>query len=169
MVKLKFQMVLAMFLFTAVSAFGNSLPKPEGAVLLTVSGNISVTNQGDQAVLDRRMLMSMPVTGFKTKTIWTKGKQLFKGVSLHELLESLGVTEGTLKATAINDYSVLIPVSDAVEGGPIVSYSRNGALMSVRDKGPLWIVYPYDSNTAYQTEQVFSRSIWQLDRIEILE
>ena len=42
-----------------------------------------------------------------------------------------------------------------------------GAPMSVRDKGPLWIVYPYDQNTDYQSEVVFSRSIWQLNRITI--
>ena len=79
------------------------------------------------------------------------------------------MTEGTLKATAINDYAVEIPVEDAVEGGPIIAFMRNGAPMSVRDKGPLWIVYPYDSDPAYQTEVIYSRSIWQLDRIEVME
>jgi hypothetical protein len=39
--------------------------------------------------------------------------------------------------------------------------------MSVRDKGPLWLVYPYDSAAKYQSEVVFSRSIWQLNRLEI--
>ena len=39
----------------------------------------------------------------------------------------------------------------------------------MRDKGPLWIIYPYDQNTDYQTEVIYSRSIWQLDRIEVLK
>jgi hypothetical protein len=38
--------------------------------------------------------------------------------------------------------------------------------MSMRNKGPLWLVYPYDSNVALQTEAVYARSIWQLVRIE---
>jgi hypothetical protein len=42
----------------------------------------------------------------------------------------------------------------------------DGKTMSVRDKGPLWIIYPYDSSADYRTEVVYSRSIWQLDRIE---
>ena len=78
-----------------------------------------------------------------------------------------GITTGTISATAINDYAVDIPIEDAVIGGPIIAYALNGADMSIRDKGPLWIVYPYDENTNYQSEVVFSRSIWQLNRITI--
>jgi hypothetical protein len=40
--------------------------------------------------------------------------------------------------------------------------------MSVRDKGPLWVVYPFDDVPAYQSETIYSRSIWQLDRIEVV-
>ena len=67
-----------------------------------------------------------------------------------------------------HDYAVEIPVSDSVEDGPILAYELNGAPMSVRDKGPLWLVYPYDQNPEYRSEVIYSRSIWQLDRIEVL-
>jgi hypothetical protein len=39
--------------------------------------------------------------------------------------------------------------------------------MSLREKGPLWIIYPFDSSPEYQTELIYSRSIWQLNRIEV--
>jgi hypothetical protein len=39
--------------------------------------------------------------------------------------------------------------------------------MTVRDKGPLWIVYPYDAKPEYRQELIYSRSIWQLDHIEV--
>ena len=77
------------------------------------------------------------------------------------------MSSGTLKAVAVNDYAVEIPVTDAVEGGPIIAWERNGSTMSVRDKGPLWLVYPFDSVPAYQSEVIYSRSIWQLDRITV--
>lgn len=120
---------------------------------------------GDMRSFSAEALRSFPETSFDTTTIWTEGKVTFTGVELKALLDSVGITEGNLKATAINDYSVEIPVSDAVEDGPIVAYTRDGQEMSVRDKGPLWIVYPYDSNADYQTEVIYSRSIWQLNRI----
>ncbi len=130
---------------------------------------LTVTHAGEVTTLDMDALQAMDVVEFETSTIWTEGTQTFTGVSLSTFLDDLGVTEGNLKATAINDYAVEIPVSDGVENGPIIAYMRNGELMSVRDKGPLWIVYPYDADPTYQTEVVYSRSIWQLDRIEVIE
>ncbi|WP_282093244.1 molybdopterin-dependent oxidoreductase [Epibacterium ulvae] len=110
-------------------------------------------------------LRAVSAEGFETNTIWTEGVQQFKGVALSTLLEQLNVSGGQLQAVAINDYSVTIPITDAIAGGPIVAYERNGASMSVRNKGPLWIVYPYDRDPSYQTEAVYSRSIWQLEKI----
>ena len=94
--------------------------------------------------------------------------QTFEGVSLGVLLEHVGADGAELNAVALNDYAVSIPTADAVEGGPIIAYSQNGEEMSVRNKGPLWIVYPYDGNEEYKSEEYYSRSIWQLDRIEVM-
>ena len=146
----------------------DDLPAPAGEVVLTVTGALALSNAGDTAVFDLAMLQALPVTSFVTTTIWTDGPQEFTGVALVDLLEALGLEGGMLRATAINDYAVDIPAADAVEGGPILAFARNGDAMSVREKGPLWVVYPYDSNADYRTELVYSRSIWQLDRIEVL-
>jgi hypothetical protein len=150
------------------AAEAGQLGAPQGPVLLTVSGAVEVTNQGDAAQFDMEMLRQLPVTRIETETIWTEGKQVFEGVELSALLSAVEARGTRLSATAINDYAVEIPVSDAVGGGPIVAYMRNGAPMSVRDKGPLWVVYPYDTNADYRSEVTYARSIWQLDRIEVL-
>ena len=118
---------------------------------------------------DLAALEAMPAVEFTTTTTWTDGPQTFTGVSLADFLKSNSLGEGTIRAYAINNYSVDIPSSDAIQGGPIIAYRRNGELMSVRDKGPLWIVYPYDSDPEYQSEVIYSRSIWQLDRLEFVE
>ena len=109
------------------------------------------------------------VTSFRTTTNWTEGEREFSGVLLSDLLEVLDIRGRSLKAIALNDYTVEIPVSDARPGGPIVAYALDGKPMSVRDKGPLWIVYPYDSSVEYRSETIYARSIWQLDRIEVAE
>ena len=145
-----------------------SLEPARGDVVLTVSGAIAHTNAGEIAEFDTAMLDAIGTVTFETETTWTEGVQTFTGVELSDLLSVLGVNGSQLRATAVNDYAVDIPTGDAVEGGPIVAFLRNGELMSLRDKGPLWIVYPYDSSPKYRTEVIFSRSIWQLDRIEVL-
>ncbi|GAA0285192.1 oxidoreductase [Rhodovulum strictum] len=143
------------------------LPSPSGPVVLTVTGEIAVANDGAAAVFDMDMLRALPATTIRTTTIWTTGKLDLTGVPLDALLARLGVEGGRLTATAINDYAVEIPVSDAVPGGPIIAYLENGAEMPRRKRGPLWIVYPYDDSPAYRTDVIYSRSIWQLDRIDV--
>ncbi len=145
------------------------LPEPQEDIVLTVSGLVAQTNVGTEAVFDMEMLKALPVTSFVTSTIWTEGVREFTGVQLSDLLALTGADGETLKATAINDYAVDIPVSDAVEGGPILAYEIDGAEMSVRERGPLWVVYPYDHNGEYRSETIYSRSIWQLTHIEVME
>lgn len=144
-----------------------ALDAAEGDVLLTVTGAISVHNAGDAAMFDRAMLEDFEAVEIETTTIWTDGLQTFVGVELDDLLVAVGAEGATLRAIAHNDYAVDIPVSDAVNGGPIIAFLRNGEAMSLREKGPLWVIYPFDSAPQYQTELIYSRSIWQLDRIEV--
>jgi len=110
-------------------------------------------------------LQALPVSVIRTETIWTDGMQEFTGVALVDLLDRLDIRDGMLEAVAVNDYLIDIPVSDAVRGGPIIAYLRNGQPMSLRDKGPLWVIYPYDSSVEYQREEIFARSVWQLTDI----
>lgn len=150
------------------AAGANALEPAQGPVVLTITGAISQANADQAAALDIELLESIGTVVFETSTIWTEGVQTFKGVELSALLKAVGASGSQLRASAINDYAVEIPTSDAVTGGPIVAFLRNGDPMGVRNKGPLWIVYPYDSSADYRTELVYSRSIWQLDRIEVL-
>ncbi len=138
-----------------------------GETILTVehvAANGDVTNSESYSLEDLR---AMQTASFETETIWTEGAQTFTGVTLASIVAQLGVNGGEIEAVAVNAYSVQIPVADAVTGGPIIAFERNGDTMSIRDKGPLWVVYPYDSNPAYRTEAVYSRSIWQLEKIII--
>ena len=153
----------------AAPVLAEPLAAPQGDVVLTVSGAIGETNTGETASFDMDMLKAMPATSFETTTLWTEDKSAFAGVALAEILDRLGVTEGTVVASAINDYSIEIPVESITPSAPIVAYELDGASMSRRQKGPLWIVYPYDGDAAFRTEVIYARSIWQLDRIEIVQ
>ena len=155
------------FVFAAGMACAEDLASPAGTVLLKVSGDISKTNVGDEAHFDLAMLKAMEAETVETTTIWTEGPQTFTGVTLGTLMAEVGVEEGSIAATAINDYSVEIPFDDASNGTAIIAYMRNGETMSVRDKGPLWVIYNYDSDASVQAEVYYSRSIWQLNRLEI--
>tara|TARA_R110000765_G_scaffold24497_1_gene61244 strand:+ start:186 stop:662 length:477 start_codon:yes stop_codon:yes gene_type:complete len=157
---MKFQ-TISNTIYALVGGMAIATAANAGEILL----DVSIGDQKHKYTLED--LQALPSTDFVTGTIWTEGPQVFEGVLLKELLDKLDVTEGEIEAIAINDYSVTLPVSDATADGPIVAYLANGSLMSRRGKGPLWIVYPYDSNPMYKTETIYSRSIWQLDRIAV--
>jgi len=159
---------IAVFAISANVLYADSLPIPMGDVVLTVSGDIALTNIDGTAQFDLAGLQALGTTEVVTSTVWTEGVNTFQGISLHDLLETLGAQGTILKSFAINDYTIEVPVSDAVEGGPILAYKMNGREMSVRDKGPIWLIYPYDSSSDYRTDVVYLRSIWQLTHIEVL-
>ncbi|WMS42075.1 oxidoreductase [Acuticoccus sp. MNP-M23] len=148
-------------------ALADQLAAPTGEPLLTVRGDIGNTNEDGTAVFDRAMLEAMPATTITTKTIWTEGEQTFVGVSLKALMDAVAADGSTLRAIALNDYAVEIPMAEAMSGAPVLAYRLNGETMSVRNKGPLWIIYPYDSDPEYRSEVVYSRSIWQLSALEV--
>ncbi|MEN9059693.1 molybdopterin-dependent oxidoreductase [Ponticoccus litoralis] len=161
-------------LFLSLSGFAaraevQTLPAPEGPVLLTIFGNIAVTNVDETAQFDLEMLQALGETDIVTDTIWTSGSHRFTGVLLETLLAAVGAEGAEVSATAINDYTVEIPRSDATEDGPIIAYAMDGKPMSRRDKGPLWVIYPYASDPKYRTEVIYARSIWQLDRLTLDE
>lgn len=153
--------------FAALEAAADPLPVPSGDVVLTITGSIAETNGDDVARFDLAMLQDLTATRIETTTIWTEGPQVFEGVSLIALIDALGAEGSVIAASALNDYTVEIPFSDAIPGGPILAYAQNGEPLSVRDKGPLWVVYPYDSKPEYQSEVIYARSIWQVKRMEI--
>ena len=157
-----FTEVLALVLGLAIA------PSPLQAAsdtILTVTGDFDQDGTEDEARFSRDDLAKLGETSFTTSTIWTEGPQAFTGVWLSKLVESLKIEQGQLKVVALNDYSVEIPVSEIVEGGALLAYARNGKDMAVRDKGPLWIVYPYDSSDNFRNEVIYSRSIWQVARM----
>jgi hypothetical protein len=66
---------------------------------------------------------------------------------------------------ALNDYTTEIPVDDFTKYNVILALKRDGEYMPVRDKGPLFIVYPYDSDPELRSQKYYSRSAWQVARL----
>lgn len=162
--------LLATLLVPQGSLWAAELPAPKGDVILIVSGEIENTNT-DQGTLemDLEMLRTMVPTVFATKTIWLPDAVEFTGVSLKAIMDFAGASGESIGATALNDYTVEIPTDSITNNAPIIAYFLDGEEMSPRGKGPLWVVYPYSADKKYRTEVIYSRSIWQLDRLEFLK
>lgn len=163
--------VVALVLWTAgfppAARAAPDLPPLSGKVVLTVSGLDPAVFVGGVVQFDTARLRALGETRLRTSTIWTEEEHEFTGCLLKDLTDYLGVNEGTIKAAALNDYTVEIPLTDAVQDGPILAYAIDGVEMTVREKGPLWIVYPFDAKPEYRSEVIYTRAIWQLVSFEV--
>jgi hypothetical protein len=151
----------------AAPGWAAALPKPEGKVILTISGRIANTNNGNSAEFDMPMIEAIGIESFTTKTPWYKDPVTFSGVPMARLLAFVGATGSSLSVTALNDYATEIPVEDFKTLPVMLATKRDGAYMPVRDKGPLFIVYNYDSNPDLQHQRFYSRSAWQVARMVV--
>ncbi|MCI5101160.1 oxidoreductase [Phaeobacter italicus] len=145
---------------TAVAIAAALLPSA-----LLADSVLKISNGDTTIELDRAQLDAMDQIAFETSTIWTDAISTFQGPSLQSLIALADIEDGAVTLSAINDYTITIPVEDITATAPIVATTIDGAAFSRRDKGPYWVVYPYDSGEEHQTEVTYSRSIWQLKSI----
>lgn len=143
------------------------LAAPTGAPILTIAGALARSTDGEQAVFDRAMLEALGTVTVETTTPWTEGVMRYEGVPLARVLAAVGAEGDHIIATALNAYTAEIPLADFADERVILALKENGAYLTPRNKGPLFIVYPYDASAEYHSERYFSRSVWQLTRIEV--
>lgn len=147
------------------------LPAPQGEVLLTISGRISNTNTAPglrpEARFDRAMLQQLGWSEVTTTTPWYPKAVRFEGVPLRAVLDAAGADGTVLLATAHNDYAVDMPMADARHYNVILAMKADGEILTLRDKGPLFIIYPFDSDRALQTDSFYIRAVWQLRGLDV--
>jgi len=138
---------------------------PISQALLTISGSLTQFNSDKKLLLDRETLLSFEQMDIKTTTLWTDGESTFSGPLLKDVLQSAGNFGKVISAIAVNEYSIQIPIADIQNYPVILALKQDGKLLSVREKGPLWVIYPWSSYNELKQDKYYSRSIWQLNKI----
>ena len=156
--------VLGLFV-AALPASAQNLPQPEGKPILTVSGKITNLNSDKAAIFDRVMLEGLGTDNILTKTPWHDGVTEFSGVRLDKLIAFVGAQGRFVTAVALNDYMTKIPIEDFSDFRVILALKRDGKYMTVRDKGPLFIIYPFDDDPSLRSQVYFGRSAWQVTKL----
>lgn len=133
-------------------------------IILTIDGAIG---GGVPIDLTRSELEALGAASITTSTPWHEGAPQFDGVPMSALLEHVDATGEMADVVALNDYRTSIPVSDFKDYPVILALKQDGEYMSVRDKGPLFIIYPFDDFEELQADIYYSRSAWQVRRITI--
>lgn len=157
---------LAVFVFMPVASAEAGLATPAGPVILRVLGKIEHTNRNDEALFDQAMIEALGMETLVTETPWSDGKVTFEGIRGSRLLEALGRHSRYILAKAINDYTVEIPAEDLKVNDLFFALKMNGRHLRVRDKGPIWVIYPFSDRPELDNSTYYDRSIWQLEQLE---
>ena len=141
--------------------------EPVGPVILTVSGSIEGFGSDPVVKLDRAMLEAIGTTTLKTTTVWTSGEVVFEGVLVRDVLDALGAQGQEVVATALNDYVATLPMEELRQYPVMLAFKMNGRYLHVKDKGPLWIVYPRDQFPELRNSMTDKKWVWQLRELEV--
>lgn len=133
--------------------------------ILKVQGLAS--GQPISIALDLPAMDKMPQTSFSTTTPWHNRVTEFSGVSLKDFLSSTQLSGTKLQIIALNDYEVEADISELQEAGALLATRQNGTIMPVSDKGPVFLVFPFDSRPELQHQTYYSRAVWQIAEINV--
>ena len=168
-------------------AIALALPVPAGAgeaPVLTLSGNIAESTPGPSQLEDatlfgahdiwfergfamtRATLAAMPqveragtVSGSTRPVTWS-------GPRLMAVLEAAGAGGETVLLTAIDGYTLEIPMAEIRAHDPILAISVDGAALALGDQGPAVVVWPAGADDD-QRQRFADWQIWALYHIGV--
>jgi hypothetical protein len=130
--------------------------------ILVVSGNVP---GGTPVVFTREDLVALGILSVRADTPWTDAATLFEGPLLRDVLDAARAEGTRIEAVALNDYRVEIPMEDPRSSDMILALRVDGKSIGVRERGPLWVIYPWDTREDMRSELYYSRAIWQLKEV----
>jgi hypothetical protein len=148
---------------TAESATTLTLPPPTGAAVLTFTGKVG---NGQAVVLDQAGVDSLSRTELTVTDPFHNKRIGYRGVWLADLVQAVGVDVSArdLHMTALDDYVVVIPMSDLRAGGIFLAVKLlDGSAIPVAEGGPTRVVFRDGTAAGNNSEQW----IWSLATIEV--
>lgn len=139
-------------------------------VILTISGNIELEGRSyEQVDYTLSQLQRFPQREIITAHPWSEQARTYHGPDLRTLLKTLFAHARikTLYLEALNGFSVAVDWQQVAPYQPVLAWSENGHRMSRRDKGPLWLMLPYDQASGLQQAEFLHYMAWQLRYIKV--
>jgi hypothetical protein len=146
---------------------GDPLPPPAGRAILRVEGRLGRRNGAEGAGFDLAMLDALPQGRFHGETPWTRGSIELTGPLASAVLDAVQASGSVLSVVALNEYKAEVPIADLRRWPVLLATRRDGVPMAVRDKGPIWLIYPMDREPSLRNETIYARSVWQIARLVI--
>ncbi|MEM7031696.1 MAG: molybdopterin-dependent oxidoreductase [Chloroflexota bacterium] len=146
---------------------GEEIPVPEDQEILTVLGNISVTNQGDTLVFDRPTLEKLGIVQYTVLDPWLNVDVTYSGVLVSELLKHAGVSDSAdaIVVSALDGYASDIPMSEIQSHPVLLATQADGTYLTIETNGPTRIIFDYNRHD--NLTEIRNMSVWNVAAIEV--
>ena len=113
-------------------------------------------------------LLALPQVTVRTRTEFSDGVVEFIGPLARDAVAFIDTGAATsVHLVAANDYAVDIPLSEFTDFDVILAMQADGKRLTIRDKGPIWLIYPLDDHEELADRIYSTRLIWQLTTMEL--
>lgn len=138
----------------------------DAAVLVLVNPKIAGVH--GQIAFSLADLRSMEQRTIRTGNDFVDGIAEFRGPEAFALIDLIGrAGADRVRMTAWNDYSVEFGLEEIERYRPVLALSVNGRQLTMRDRGPVWLMFPVDEHDELQDPSFNNKMIWQLRTIEL--
>lgn len=176
--------LLAVFLMGPLQAAAAGLAAPEGAVVVTVAGNIENSNRGPfdpaqdlflkyhevsfdkAAAFDAAMLEALGLHEVTVAVPEWPAPVRIAGPRLRDLVAAVGGQGQTVSLLALDGYASEVSWDDLQALDWIVGLKADGRPLALGQRGPLWVVYGAPDGRALTAEDEL-RWPWATFYIEI--
>lgn len=167
----------------AGGAMAKSVASPRDAVILTIAGDLTMSNRGpldpradgflkyheitfDKAfAFDRAMLQDLPLNEIRAQPPQYSAPATFKGPLLKDILKALGAEGASIQTRALDGFAVDLSAEDLAGKDWTLALGANGRPFGIGDKGPLWLMHTPSAIKVAEAEE--QRWPWALFFIEI--
>ncbi len=148
---------------------GDPIPAPSEEVVLTVSGDLSVTNVGETLQLDMPTLERLGLVKYSVMDPFLQEDTAYTGLVMSEFADVLGVTdpEQVFHIVALDDYRVDLTLADVQKWQILLATRTNDEYMNVDNSGPTRIIFPYGTDPELDPVKYNDFWIWNIASIQI--
>jgi hypothetical protein len=135
-------------------------------VLSVTNGRTGAENRTVQ--FSMRQLLAFEQHEVLTANDFVEGKKLFSGPLARDIVKRADMGPATMVLmTAANDYTVQVPLTEFYDYDVILALSMEGRKFTLRDKGPIWLIYPMSDFAELRDPFYNHHLIWQLVKMEL--
>lgn len=146
---------------------GDAIPAPTGDVVLTISGNITITNVDDSLVFDMPTLEKLGLVKYTVDDPWLQTEVSYTGILFADLLKYAGAPDSVtgVDVIALDGYAAEVPVSEIQDWPVLLATQADGQHMTIENNGPTRVIFPYESHSDITAAR--NMSVWNVERLEV--